>query len=84
MPNICAALKRKFASRYPNNAADGREQATSDASRAMRGGSWSHFATFARCAIRAEIEPYYNDDMSGFRVVLSPRGFWPSPRVAKG
>jgi formylglycine-generating enzyme required for sulfatase activity len=60
--------------KYPYDAADGREDlnASRDARRVLRGGSWGNYRGYARCAYRLGLGPDDRADHVGFRVVVSP------------
>lgn len=55
---------------YPYSASDGREDASGDANRTVRGGGWASFRGDLHCAARAGIEPDSSTTGIGFRVVL--------------
>lgn len=59
---------------YPYAAADGRENLAADANelRIVRGGAWHVDIMRVRCAQRVRLNPDYWDNISGFRVVVSP------------
>jgi len=65
----CSSLFRD----YPYDPDDGREDLEAERDRVLRGGSWSHYRDYARCAYRYWGSPYVSHDGIGFRLV-SPVG----------
>ncbi|HSG41815.1 MAG TPA: SUMF1/EgtB/PvdO family nonheme iron enzyme [Anaerolineales bacterium] len=57
--------------KYPYDAKDGREDASSPDSRVLRGGSFYANRSLARCAYRYANSPGFRNDYVGFRVCLS-------------
>jgi formylglycine-generating enzyme required for sulfatase activity len=59
---------------YPYDPDDGREDINTDdgTSRVLRGGSWSPYSLYARCAFRFRLLPDFWDVDLGFRVSVSP------------
>jgi len=55
---------------YPYSARDGREDASGDANRTVRGGAWHSYRGDLHCAARASYGPDYSESGIGFRVVL--------------
>jgi len=58
--------------KYPYVAEDGREIAESRYGRVLRGGSFDHSRSFARCAYRITYNPNAHYSYIGFRVCASP------------
>jgi formylglycine-generating enzyme required for sulfatase activity len=60
--------------KYPYQPQDDRENldAGKDVLRVLRGGAFSNYHWFVRCALRNRSDPDYGDNSIGFRVVLSP------------
>jgi formylglycine-generating enzyme required for sulfatase activity len=63
------SLKKK----YPYSVGDGRENAKASGTRVVRGGDFSHYCGYARCASR-NYYGFHHSDYNGFRVVASPAG----------
>ncbi|MCC6298215.1 MAG: SUMF1/EgtB/PvdO family nonheme iron enzyme [Anaerolineales bacterium] len=57
---------------YPYDASDGREDESATGFRVLRGGSFSNYHWFARCASRYRLGPNFFYDDFGFRVCVSP------------
>ncbi|MCL4458585.1 MAG: formylglycine-generating enzyme family protein [Chloroflexi bacterium] len=57
---------------YPYNPQDGREDATAEGKRVLRGGYYGLPTYFVRTTIRYKHDPNYFDDYTGFRCVRDP------------
>ena len=65
---------RSIYTQYPYDPKDGREnlEADSDTLRAVRGGAFDYFQSFARCACRDRYLPDYGNGYLGCRLVVVP------------
>ena len=69
--NVLEWTASKF-KKYPYRPDDGREDPQGDATRVLRGGSFSPYRRSARCAYRYYLDPDDRDDGIGFRLLCSP------------
>jgi formylglycine-generating enzyme required for sulfatase activity len=56
---------------YSHEVAKNPVNRTGDGKRVLRGGSWTHYDSFCRFAVRDKADPFSHNNATGFRVALS-------------